>query len=227
MKGSLQRIALIHATPLAVTPINEAFARLWPEVNISNLLDDSLAPDLARSGKLDDPMIARFRLLSDYVVECGADAILFTCSAFGKAIESVAAAHAPMPVLSPNGAMFKEAISLTTSPSAGGRIGMVATFAPSIPSMEREFVVLTKSRGMEVELECACANGAMEALAEGDTCTHDALIVEAARNLAPCDAIMLAQFSMARALSALVSTVTSPILTSPDSAVRKLQRLQS
>ena len=41
------RIALIHALPDSVEPANTAFAELWPEAFRFNLLDDSLARDLA------------------------------------------------------------------------------------------------------------------------------------------------------------------------------------
>ena len=41
------RIALIHATPLAIEPIVNAFRRLWPQARTTNVLEDSLAPDLA------------------------------------------------------------------------------------------------------------------------------------------------------------------------------------
>ena len=85
----MTRIALIHALAQSVPPINEAFARLWPEPTLMNLLDDSLSADVARTG-LDARMHQRFMTLADYAVDCGADAILFTCSAFGPCIEAVA-----------------------------------------------------------------------------------------------------------------------------------------
>src|SRR4051794_34838959 len=37
------RVALIHATPLAVEPIQAAFVRHWPAAVRMNLLDDSLS----------------------------------------------------------------------------------------------------------------------------------------------------------------------------------------
>ena len=46
------RIALIHALKVSIPPIEEAFSRLWPEAQLANLLDDSLATDLARAGSL-------------------------------------------------------------------------------------------------------------------------------------------------------------------------------
>jgi hypothetical protein len=47
------RIALIHATPLAMDPVGNAFELLWPEALRMNLLDDSLSADLALAGSLD------------------------------------------------------------------------------------------------------------------------------------------------------------------------------
>ena len=44
------RIALIHATPVAIDPICSTFKRLWPQAKVTNLLEDSLAPDLAAAG---------------------------------------------------------------------------------------------------------------------------------------------------------------------------------
>src|ERR1700712_3080723 len=82
------RIALIHATPVAIDPIVAAFRRLWPEARPMNLLEDSLATDLAADGRLTEAMIARFLTLARYARGSGADAILFTCSAFGPAIEA-------------------------------------------------------------------------------------------------------------------------------------------
>lgn len=218
MPDGTPRIALIHATPLAVEPVAEAFRRLWPAAEIRNLLDDSLAPDLQRAGRLDDAMTERFRRLAGYVRDCGADAILFTCSAFGPAIEAAARDQAPRPVLKPNQAMFAEALSL------GPRIGMVATFQPSVPSMQAEFAAMAAAAGSAAVLETVCVPEAMPALQAGDAERHDRLVVEAAAGLAHCDAVMLAQFSMARARQGVADRIGRPVLTSPDSAVTLLRR---
>lgn len=218
MRIAPPRIALIHATPLAVAPVGAAFARLWPEAHTTNLLDDSLSADLAADGELTARMRQRFATLADYVVGCGADAILFTCSAFGPAIEAVAASHAGIPVLKPNEAMFRDAIAL------GGKIGLVATFGPSVPSMAQEFEAMVRASSAGVELITACAEGAMTALARGEQAQHDRMVIEAAGRLEGCRAIMLAQFSMASAQPLVADAVGIPVLTSPDSAVRALQR---
>src|SRR6516165_156584 len=104
------RIALIHATPLAVEPINAAFRIGWPDAEPMNVLDDSLSRDRARTPDLTPEMIGRFVRLARYAVDYGAHGVLFTCSAFGPAIEEAARA-VPIPVLKPNEAMFEAALA--------------------------------------------------------------------------------------------------------------------
>lgn len=208
----MPRIALIHALAHSPAPINEALARDWPEAERMNLLDDSLSADLARTGRLDARMTQRFIALADYAVSAGADGILYTCSAFGPCIEAVARRHAQIPVLKPNEAMVDEAVA------AGGVIGLLASFGPTLQSMPSEFPPGT-------ELHTALAEGAMDALNRGDLQAHDRLAADAARRLADqgCTLIALAQFSLARARDAVAAATGLPVLTTVDSAVRRLR----
>jgi Asp/Glu/hydantoin racemase len=124
-----------------------------------------------------------------------------------------------MPVLKPNEAMFAEALC------RGKTVGLLATFQPSIPSLEQEFQEMVASCGQNVQLVSAWVPDAMAALAAGEADRHDRLIAEAASGLARCDVVMLAQFSMARALPAVQQALPCPVLTSPDSAVARLKAL--
>lgn len=210
----MPRLALIHALSHSVQPINDAMAREWPEATRMNLLDDSLSADLLASGRgLDAAMHRRFLDLADYAVGTGAEAILFTCSAFGPCIEAVARKYANLPVLKPNEAMIADA------EKARGPIGLIATFGPTLESMPPEFPV-------SVEIRYALAEGALDALNRGDAETHDALIAEQAKRLsaAGCATIALAQFSMARARSACEQATGKPVLTTVHSAVMELKR---
>ena len=211
------RVALIHALAHSVAPINAVMARDWPEAQRMNLLDDSLSADLARSNAgLDDAMHQRFETLAAYAERSGAQAILFTCSAFGPCIEAAAARRPQMPVLKPNEAMVAEAVAAV---QGGGRIGLVASFAPTLQSMPAEF-----PNGTDLRTELA--DGAMEALDDGDVAAHDACVVEAARQLqaSGCDVIVLAQFSMARAALLVERALGLPVFTAPESAVRRLRQ---
>ena len=209
------RIALIHALAHSVEPINTALARDWPAALRMNLLDDSLSADLAASAAqgrgLDAAMHERFARLAQYAVNCGSQAILFTCSAFGPCIEAVARTHAAIPVLKPNEAMIDDAVALGTP------VGLVASFAPTLVSMPPEFPPHTV-------VHTALAEGALAALNAGDGARHDALVAEAALRLKDQGAqvIALAQFSLARARDTVAARTGLPVLTTVDSAVRAL-----
>lgn len=212
------RIALIHAVTPAIAPVHAAFANLWPEAAPIDILDAALSPDRARDDALTAAMSARIGALADYAMLADADAVLYTCSAFGPAIEA-AAARLPVPVLKPNEAMFEAAMG------QGRRIGMLATFPPSVATMEAEFRDERARSGSDATLETVVVAHALDALKAGDAATHDRLLAEAAPALAGCDAVMLAHFSTARAAAAVRAVVDGPVLTSPEAAVAKLMRL--
>jgi hypothetical protein len=208
------RIALIHALRHSPPPIEDAFKRLWPEATLMNLLDDSLSADLEKDGKLTERMTQRFKVLTQYAIATGADGVLFSCSAFGPCIEAARAEAGGRPVLKPNEAMIEEAVQA----AAGGTVGLLATFAPTLATMPTEFP-------KDARLKTALAEGAMDALNRGQPGLHDALAVQAAKELKDCDVIALAQFSLARAAAAIAAATGKKVLTTPDSAVRKIRKL--
>ena len=212
------RIALIHALSHSVPAIVATFRREWPEATLANLLDDSLSADLARDGALTLAMTERFLTLARYAKGCCADGILFTCSAFGPCIEACVRDLAPLPVLKPNEAMIEEAVALA-GPSA--RIGLLATFAPMLASMPAEFAAVAP----RVTVVPCLAAEALPALDRGDAAAHDRAAAEAAMALRDCDIVVLGQFSLARAAPMVAEATGKTVLTTPDSAVRKLKRL--
>ncbi len=220
MQTPAPRIALIHATVLAVDPIAAAFERHWREARRMNLLDDSLSVDLAAAGSLQPAMVQRFVDLATYAKGTGCDAILFTCSAFGPAIEAAGAA-VQLPTLKPNEAMFAQALDAVRD---GGKLGLIATFEASIPSMSAELLQMARQRGQHIELQTEFVPEAMRNLAEGRATQHHQKIAQAARKLAGCDVVMLAQFSMAAALPLVQEQLACPALSSPDCVVLALQR---
>jgi hypothetical protein len=206
------RIALVHALKHSIVPIEAAFASHWPEASLMNLLDDSLSADVARDGRITDAMTERFLRLGRYAAGAGANAILFTCSAFGSCIEAVAREQAPMPVLKPNEAMIEQAAG------RGRKIGLLSTFPPTLLSMPPEFP-------RSVEIVPKLAAGALAALDRGDRAEHDRLVGEASKDLRDCDLIALAQYSMAPAAALVAELSGRPVVTTPDSAVLKLKQV--
>ena len=218
MNEATPRIALIHALAHSVEPVNTALARAWPRAVVMNLVDDSLSADLARAGALDAAMHQRFQALAAYAIGTGAQGILFTCSAFGSCIDAVKRRWPDMPVLKPNEAMVAEAGALALSRRT--RLGLVASFAPTLESMPTEF-------DPAVPLDTELARGALAALGAGDFVMHDVTVLAAAQALRErgCGVIALAQFSLARAAPLLRDALPGiPVLTTVDSAVEALRR---
>ena len=212
------RIALIHAGPVSVEPVELAFQQLWPAAERVNITDDSLMVDRARTPDLTQALSDRIVRLAAYGRDLGANGILFTCSAFGPAIESVQR-EAKWPVLKPNEAMFEAALE------KGWKIGMIVSFQNSISTMEPEFRALAKAKGLTATIRSVCAEGALAALQQGDIAGHNAKLAEAATRLGDCDVILLAQFSTSRAAGSVQAKVKVPVLTAPGTAVMKMMRL--
>jgi len=213
---SRQRIVLLHATPIAIAPIQGAFARLWPEAETVNLLDDGLTIDRAKDADLTPQMIERFVDFGKYAHRIGADGVLVTCSAFGPAIDRLAK-ELPVPVIKPNEAMFRAALQ------AGNRIGMLATFGPSVGTMEAEFDDFVRETGSKATLTTVLVDHAIDRLRKGDADTHNRLLAENAHRLSGAEAIMLAHFSTSIAQTSVQAASNCLVLSAPDLAVELMK----
>ena len=210
--GERPRIVLLHATTVAMSPVHQAFESAWPEAELVNLLDDGLTTERAARPELGEQLTQRFVALTRYAYGCGADAILVTCSAFGPAIDR-AAAELPVPVVKPNEAMFRAALR------HGPQIGMLATFAPSVPTMEAEFIAETQRMRPDAQMHTIVVPEAMDRLRGGDPQAHNRLLADRATDFADVDALVLAHFSTARAAADVRAAVEVPVFTAPDTAV--------
>jgi hypothetical protein len=212
------RIALIHAIRSSIDPIASAFAEGWPEARVFNLLDDSLLGDSEVAGGLTSAIRRRIQGLAHYAIIAGADAILFTGSAFGPAIDEIAK-DLTVPALKPYDAMLEEAFDRDR------RFGLVATYAATVALMRQDIAALAAKRKVEIDLETALAPGALAALEEGRVDEHNRLVAEAFRSVSNRNVVLLAQYSMMRALPRLYVRPGQVVLTAPGAAVRKLKAM--
>ena len=65
---------------------------------------------------------------------------------------------------------------------------------------------------------------AMQDLAEGRAAQHHEKVATAARAMAGCSVVMLAQFSMAAARDEVQAQLECPVLSSPDCAVMAMRK---
>ena len=210
-------LALIHTSATLVPVFQQLCSHLLPEVNIFNIVDDSLIKDVIKRGEL-TPHTAR-RVI-DYVgsaESAGADFILVTCSSIGAAVET-AATLTNVPVLRVDQPMADLAVN------TGSRIGVVATLPTTLGPTSDLVRRRAALAGKEIELTSKLCEGAFEALMSGDTAKHDEMVANALRELSTqVDVILLAQASMARVVDSLSEADKRvPIIASPPQAIKHL-----
>ncbi|MGP6085907.1 aspartate/glutamate racemase family protein [Antarctobacter jejuensis] len=212
------RLVLIHATRLAMEPIETALRANWPEVEVLPILEEGLSIDRAKPEACDADLDRRIVALARYAEGLHPDGILYTCSAFGAGIEQ-AARSSPVPVLKPNESMFKQALAL------GDRAVMIYTFPPAVAGMEQEFRHDAAALRPSATIRSVLAPGAREALQAGDAAEHDRIIAATAAAVQDADVILLAHFSMAPAGPACRAVTALPVLTSPEAAIAEMKQL--
>lgn len=204
-----RKVAFVHTSPAAVGPLMQFYAGAAPELEITNLLDDGLLRLLSAG----DAATAEARLTDMIRVAAetyGAEAAMITCSSVSKEMAEGIAARFPVPVLKIDYPMARRAVR------AGGRIGVAATFPPTLVPTRKLISEAAAEAGTSVEIVEDVAPGAYDSLLAGDAARHDELLLESVSRLAACgvSAIVLAQVSMARVLPQLDGRVRVPVLSS-------------
>jgi Asp/Glu/hydantoin racemase len=210
-------LGLIHTSATLVPVFQQLISQSLPDVNVFNIVDDSLIKDVIAKGELTAQTARR---VVDYVGSAetaGADFIMVTCSSIGAAVEA-SAALTKVPVLRVDQPMADAAVQM------GSKIGVIATLpttlAPTSDLVKRRAV----AAGKEIQLVSRLCEGAFEALMSGDSAKHDTMVAEALKELSTqVDVILLAQASMARVVDTLSEEDKKvPILASPPQAIKHL-----
>jgi Asp/Glu/hydantoin racemase len=181
-----------------------------PELEITNLLDDGLLRLLAAQD-LKTTQARLADMLRVAVETYRAELALVTCSSVPmEMVKELAAAHARVPVLKIDYPMAQAAAR------AGRRVGVAATFPPTLAPTRRLLTNAAEEAGTEIEIVEEVAPAAYDALLAGDAARHDELLAAAVERLARQDVatIVLAQVSMARTLPLLAARIGVPVLSS-------------
>ena len=115
-----KKVGVIHTFLYSVEDLKRLFAELVPEVEMINIIDDSLLKEVLEN---DGPTPAVIRRICNYAQELerlGCDMILNQCSSVSEVVDIVKNALS-IPYVKIDYPMAKEAIGI------GNRIGVVAT----------------------------------------------------------------------------------------------------
>lgn len=215
-------LGLIHTSATLIPVFQQLCQRYLPEVNVFNIVDDSLVKNIiARGGEVTPSIHKR---VADYVAsaeDSGADYVLVTCSSIGAAVEA-AAASTNISVLRVDQPMADLAVR------QGKRIGVIATLQTTLQPTSDLVIRRAGLAGKEVSLISKLCEGAFEALMSGDTAKHDAIVIDALSALSKeVDVILLAQASMARVVDAVSDEDKRvPIVASPLTAIKYIASLK-
>lgn len=211
-------VGLIHAVIPAMAPLRSAFAEL-PDLRVLNLLDEALLKDAERLGGVTPGLVRRMTGLVALHESSGAEAVLFSCNAYSPYVDQVRA-QSNVPVLPIDEAMIDRA--LTT----GRRIGVIATVAAGLEQQRKSIERAAAAAGQEIEIVPVLRTDAFGALNGGDEATHDRILLEELRALAPrVDVVVLAQASMAGLQPKVPPDTPVPVLASPRLAVEKVKEI--
>ena len=215
---SAPRAVFVHAARPSLDPIMNFYPRHWPELRITNLLDDGVMGLFAAS----DWDLAHARLLemirTGHKVY-GAQAALVSCSAVSREAMDGLRAAAPIPVMKIDEPMAAMAVA------AAHRVGLLVTFPPTLPISEK--LIRSAAGSHPVELVSELVPSAIAALLAGDRADHDAQLTAAAERLAGqgIGALVLAQVSMGPLVPALQQRLGIPVFSSLETSMAALRQI--
>ncbi|MDO4193916.1 MAG: aspartate/glutamate racemase family protein [Erysipelotrichaceae bacterium] len=211
------KVVLIHTSPVSLNDLKALFKEIIPEVEMVNIIDDSLLDEVKKNGQINPAIISRMCLYVQVAKTLKPDLIFNQCSSVGEAFD-IARKQADCKTLKIDEAMAEKAVEL------GSKIGVVATVGSTVkPSCN---LVRTKAAeaGKDVAVTGYLVDGALDILMSGDADKHNELVIKAIRKAeAENDAVVLAQGSMT-AILPLLGETEKPVLTSPRLAVERVKK---
>jgi Asp/Glu/hydantoin racemase len=125
-----------------------------------------------------------------------------------------------VPIISSYGPVMGEAVQV------GRRVGLIAAVPATLRDAEDFLQQAAQEFGASTEVYPRLAEDLMEVKRHEGEAAFCRRLAEEVDKLAPhVDAVLLAQFSMASALTHLRSSATVPVLSAPHSSARRLKEL--
>ena len=212
----MKTVGIIHTTPATIASLGALAQEILQDVHIVNILDDSILADM-RDGHNVEFVRERWISYASTLEKLGVSAVLSACSTVGDFAEE-ADRMLSVPVYRIDEAMAEEAVA------RGGNIAVFATLRSTLDPTVRLIQRKAKESGAQVQVETVLVEGAYAALMGGNKNAHDQKIADAvAKRLDTCNAIVLAQASMASAVSSL-KDAGDKVLTSPRLGMLRLQK---
>ena len=191
-----KKLFLIHTVnqfmDMIYKPFAVPFGQENPEIEIFNIMDDSLLKDTLAAGGITNAVSSRILNYTKSAAEAGADCVMVTCTSVNAAAK-YARQFAPIPIFNIDEPVARETVK------NGKKIGVLATLPTSPKGTIRLLQEEALLQNKEIEIVSLVAEGAFDALTASDVKKHDEMVTEALFKLAKqVDTITFAQISMSK-----------------------------
>ena len=164
-----RKVGMVHAVSSNVRLFNDLTSEIMPGVEVVHLVDEGL-PSLSGE-RSRERVVRRLKLLASFAEESGAEAVMLTCTAFGRLVDEVKVAI-NIPVFAVLEIVADEAVDLSD------RIGILASHPGTLVSASQMIQEQTTLRGKKVEVKTLLCAGAFDAIRREDWATHDRIVLE-------------------------------------------------
>ncbi|WP_274652273.1 aspartate/glutamate racemase family protein [Paenibacillus humicola] len=214
-----RRLAIIHTTPVTVDPLKTLALELMPGIDVFNIVDDSILPQLAANGGRVDDIRPRWREYAGIAESLGAACILNACSSIGELCAQVQP-EIGVPIVRIDQAAAEYAVR------SASRIGVAATLATTLEPTQRQLLAKAELAGRQLKLTPVVASTAYRRLLAGDKEGHDEELAAVLRRLAEDhELVVLAQASMARVTEKFPEDERKRFLTSPRLGMERVKQV--
>lgn len=212
-----KKVAVIHTFLYSVEDLKKLFKDKLPEVEMINIIDDSLLQESLINKGMTRAVVRRITQYALIAESMGVDAILNQCSSVGEAVDIVRNII-NIPYVKIDEPMARQAVKL------GSKIAVIATAISTIEPSTRLVENVAKQMNINVVVKKYFAAGAYEALLqENNRDKHNRIVIDTIEKASKeNDVIVLAQGSMYHLLP-LLKQIQIPILTSLESGVEQLR----
>jgi len=191
-----KKLFLIHTVnwfmDLIVKPFIGPMTERHPDLEIYNILDDSLLAESVRAGSATPDVKRRIVDYCFMAENAGADVIMVTCTSVNES-SAIARPMMKIPVFNIDEPMAKEAIK------AGSKFGIIGSVPTSPYATKRLLLQTAVEEKKDIDIKIVVKEDAYAALMAGKTEIHNEIITAEMDKLAKeCDVILLGQISLAR-----------------------------
>jgi Asp/Glu/hydantoin racemase len=190
------KLAMIHTVSWynksVIEPFASRFAEQNPDVELMNIMDDTLLSESLANGGPTQAVVRRMVLYAMAAEAQGADVVMCSCTTMGEATRT-ARKLVSVPIFNIDEPMARQAVTL------GTRMGIIATVPTSAPATRALLLEEARLAGKEIAIETVINERAFQHLLAGEIAEHNALVHAEIDRLADIvDVIVLGQISLAQ-----------------------------